>query len=72
MKMITIWDGLEIRTVPEDIAEKLIAEGKAQATQGLHGAQYKTREQFGYPTRELRANGKRKRGRPRKMAHLDE
>lgn len=71
MKMVTIWDGETIRTVPENEAKELIALGKAQATQGLHGLQYKTRDELGYDTRELRAKDKRKRGRPRKAAHLD-
>ncbi len=56
MRLITIWDGLEFRQEPEDVANKLIAENKAQDAAKEDGFSLKFRKDFkGYLTREIRA-----------------
>lgn len=51
--IIAIWDGLEIREVPESEAKSLVREDKAEI---MIGNELKYRHQFtGYITRELRA-----------------
>ena len=56
MSEVTIWDGEEIRQVPDSEAKELIAKDMAQDMAKEDGLSLKYRKDFtGYKTRELRA-----------------
>ena len=56
MSEVTIWDGEEIRQVPDSEAKELIAKDMAQDMAKEDGLSLKFRKDFtGYKTRELRA-----------------